>query len=233
MIRTIVWFAYFWLSLIGLMPALIKANKMTEKEKLEFADQKARRWSSQLLKLAGCKVEVIGLEHIPENTAVLYVCNHQSNFDIPLAISHLPKTKGFIAKIELLKMPIVRDWMKHMKCIFMDRSDIRQQVKGISQGVQFLKTGQSMTIFPEGTRSPDGEVKAFKPGGLKLATKSGVPIVPVTIRNSKKIMKKGSLLIKPADVKLIISEPIWIDKEMNKETVALTESVKTIIASHL
>ena len=187
MIRTIVWFAYFWLSLIGLMPALIKANKMTEKEKLEFADRKARRWSSQLLKLAGCKVEVTGLEHIPENTAVLYVCNHQSNFDIPLAISHLPKTKGFIAKIELLKMPLVRDWMKHMKCIFMDRSDIRQQVKGISQGVQFLKSGQSMIIFPEGTRSPDGEVKAFKPGGLKLATKSGVPIVPVTIKNSKKL----------------------------------------------
>lgn len=233
MIRTIVWFAYFWISLIGLIPALFKANKMAEDKKIEFADQKARQWASQLLKLAGCKVEVLGLENIPKDGSVLYVCNHQSNFDIPLTISYLPKTKGFIAKIELLKMPFVRDWMKHMKCIFMDRSDIRQQVKGISQGVQFLKEGQSMVIFPEGTRSPDGEVKAFKPGGLKLATKSGVSIVPVTIRNSKSIMKKGSLIIKPANVEIIISEPIFINKEMNKETVALTERVKSIIESHM
>ncbi|GAU78596.1 1-acyl-sn-glycerol-3-phosphate acyltransferase [Fusibacter sp. 3D3] len=233
MIRTIIWFAYFWISLVGLMPALFKVNKMTANEKLEFADQKARQWSSKLLKLAGCKVEIVGLENIPKDSAVLYVCNHQSNFDIPLTILHLPKTKGFIAKVELLKMPFVRDWMKHMKCIFMDRSDIRQQVKGISQGVQSLKEGQSMVIFPEGTRSPDGKVKAFKPGGLKLATKSGVPIVPVTIKGSKDIMKKGSLLIKPANVEIIISEPIWINKEMNKETVALTETVKAIIESHV
>lgn len=233
MIRTVIWFAYFWLSLLGLMPSLFKANKMTETEKIAFADIKARKWSSQLLKIAGCKVVVRGLENIPENQTVLYVGNHQSNFDIPLAISYLPKTKGFIAKIELLRMPFVRDWMKHMQCIFMDRSDMRQQVKSITQGIKTLKEGQSMVIFPEGTRSPDGEVKAFKPGGLKLATKSGVPIIPITIKNSKEIMKKGSLLIRPANVEIIISEPIWIESEMNKDTVTLTENVQSIIASKL
>ena len=233
MIRTVIWFAYFWLSLLGLIPSLLKANKMTEAEKIVFADLKARKWSSQLLGIAGCKVGVKGLENIPENQTVLYVGNHQSNFDIPLAITYLPKTKGFIAKIELLKMPFVRDWMKHMQCIFMDRSDMRQQVKSITQGIKTLKEGQSMVIFPEGTRSPDGEIKAFKPGGLKLATKSGVPIVPITIKNSKEIMKKGSLLIRPANVEIIISEPIWIEAEMNKDTVTLTETVQSIIASQL
>jgi len=200
---------------------------------MQYADKKARQWMSSLLSLAGCKVEIIGLEKIPMDTAVLYVGNHQSNFDIPLMLTQLPKSKGFIAKIETLKMPFVSDWMKYMRCVFMDRNDIRQQVKGISEGIGYLKEGQSIVLFPEGTRSESGALGDFKPGGLKLATKSGVPIVPVTIKGSIDLMRKGSFKIKPSKVVIIVSDPIEITDEMNKDTKGLTETIKSIIHSNL
>lgn len=231
MIRTAIWFVYFWIALLGYTPALIKARKMTNPS--EIADAYARRWSRTLLKMAGARVEIIGEDNIPKDTAVVFVANHQSNFDIPLMISSVPGTKGFIAKKEILKMPLVRDWMQLMQCVFIDRSNIRQQVKAISEGVQTLKNGQSIVVFPEGTRSVDGNLNEFKPGSLKLATKSGSPIVPVAIINSRGLMPKGRMIITPASVKVVILNPIEITPEMNKETSALAEQIKSIIESEI
>lgn len=92
---------------------------------------------------------------------------------------YIEKPKAFIAKIELLKLPLLRTWMIHLKCVFMDRSDIRQSLKVINQAADHLKEGYSMIIFPEGTRSKNETFGEFKPGSLKLALKAGVPIVPV------------------------------------------------------
>lgn len=234
MLRTIIWFSYFWIKLVLFMPSYFKAKRISDKKaQSDYADLKARAYMGALLKLAGCKVEVIGEENIPKDRAVLFVCNHQSNFDIPLMITQIKGKKGFIAKVETLKLPIIRDWMKFMNCVFMDRSDIRQQVKSISEGVQILKSGHSMVIFPEGTRSADGRLGEFKPGGMKLATKSGAPIVPVTINRSMDLMKKGTSKITPAKVTIIISPAIEITEEMNRETVALMEDVKGMIESKL
>lgn len=234
MIRTIVWFTFFWVKLVFYIPSYIKASRMPEGEmRATFADQKAREWMGDLLKLAGCKVTVEGLENVPKDRAVLFVSNHQSNFDIPLMLTQVPGKKGFIAKIETLKLPIIRDWMRYMNCVFMDRADIRKQVKSISEGVQILKSGHSMVLFPEGTRSPDGVLLEFKPGGMKLATKSGVPIVPVAIDGSMNLMKKGTLKITPAQVTIKIAPCIEMTEEMNRETVKLNDHVKTIIESML
>lgn len=234
MIRTIVWFTFFWVKLVAYLPLYYKAKRMTDLEARSlYTDKMARKWMGDLLKLAGCKVTVEGASNVPVDRAVLYVCNHQSNFDIPLMITSLPGKKGFIAKIETLKIPIIRDWMKFMHCVFMDRSDIRQQVKSISEGIAILKSGHSMVLFPEGTRSIDGELLEFKPGGLKLATKSGVPIVPVTIDGSMNIMKKGTLKITPASVKITIGQPIEMTEDMNHDTVKLSDEIKAIIKSAL
>lgn len=231
MIRTIIWFLFFWIKLVIYLPSYFKAKKMQDPS--GYADIKARKWMGDLLKIAGCKVNVRGIENIPKGQTVLFVCNHQSNFDIPLMITTLPGKKGFIAKIETLKLPFVRDWMRFMRCVFMDRSDLRKQVKSISEGIEILKSGHSMVLFPEGTRSPDGELLDFKAGGFKLATKSGVPIVPVTINGSMHLMKKGTLKITPAEVEIIIGDAILMTDEMNKETVKLSEHVKSIIADTL
>ena len=235
--RTLIWFCYFWISLLGTIPPLRKIEAMTaEEEKQErnkMIDRVATRWSERLLKLAGCEVTVVGKENIPKNETVLFVGNHQSNFDIPILLCYIEGTKGFIAKKELEKMPIINQWMKAINCVFMDRDNLRQSAIAINQGIKFLKAGTSMVVFPEGTRSRDGKPLEFKQGALKLATKSGVPIVPVTIKGSVDIMASGSLKIKPAKVTVIFSEVIHPQDYPEKETLRITEDVKNIIVSKL
>lgn len=235
--RTIIWFFYFWISLVGTIPALKKVERMDgenyKEERERYVDAIATKWSGKLLKLAGCEVIVTGREHIPENETVLFVGNHQSNFDIPIFLHYIKGTKGFIAKKELEKMPIISKWMTAINCVFMDRDNMRKSAIAINQGIKYLKAGRSMVVFPEGTRSRDGQPLDFKQGALKLATKSGVSIVPVTIKGSVDIMSSGSLRIKPAKVEVIISPVIYPADYPEKETKRITEDVKAIIIEKL
>lgn len=234
MFRTAVWFLGFGSSLVFFMPMLIRLSQLKDaSERAKLADGYAKKWSKFLLWIAGAKVIVIGEEKIPVGEAVVYVANHQSNFDIPLILAHLPKNKGFIAKVETLKIPLVWRWMKHMKCVFIDREDMRQQVKAIGEGIAYIKSGQSMVIFPEGTRSATGHLGDFKPGSLKLATKSGATIVPIAIDNSMGLMKKGSNIIKPSHVTLKVLDPISITPEMNRETPELAANIRAQIERSL
>lgn len=236
MLRTIFWFFYFWVSLIGLTPRLLKANRLQKSADIEqyksLVDSSTRFWMGSLLKIAGQRVTVKGVDNVPENEAVLYVCNHQGNFDIPICITGLPGLKGFIAKKEADKIPIIRKWMRHMNCIFMDRKNPRQSVKAIAMAADSLKGGHRMVIFPEGTRSHDGKLADFKPGALKLATRTGVKVIPVTINGTRKAMKKGSLLIRPADIELVIGEPVLPVGDL-KESIALTAHVRAQIQQEL
>lgn len=236
MIRTIIWFIWFWVSLVLTIPALLyvkvldKLNK-TER-RIELVHKVTKAWAKSLLWLSGAKIKVEGEENIPEGP-VLYVSNHQSNFDIPIFISYVDRPKGFIAKSETAKMPFVVSWMRQMRCVFMNRKDIRQSVEAIGQGVKYIKEGYSMVIFPEGTRSSSGEVGEFKAGSFKLALKSGASVVPVVISGSKDIMEKGSLIIKPAKVKVKILEPVNV-KELSKEEAKLLHSkVEQLIRNNI
>jgi 1-acyl-sn-glycerol-3-phosphate acyltransferase len=235
--RTIIWFSYFWLSLIGTLPTLRKVESMTLPEQFEarnrIIDEIATRWSGKLLNLAGVEVTVVGEENIPQNQTVLFVGNHQSNFDIPILLRYIDGTKGFIAKKELEKMPIVSRWMAAINCVFMDRDNMRKSAIAINQGIKYLKAATSMVVFPEGTRSKDGVPLEFKQGALKLATKSGVPVVPVTIKGSVDIMKSGSLRIHPAKVQVFFSPVIDPSAYPEKETKRITEDVKNAIVSKL
>lgn len=237
MLRTIRWFIYFWYSLIALIPDMKKAKRLDEQgdiaKKDELVYENASNWAKTLVELTDTKVTVIGEDNIPKDEAVLFVSNHQGNFDIPILLGFINKPKAFVAKEELRKMPLLRTWMEYMNCIFLNRANNRESVKAIKEGINHLKQGYSMVIFPEGTRSTDGKLGEFKPGALKLATKSKVSIVPVTINGSKDIMKKGSFIIRPADVEIIISKPVEIAEGMDKDTKSLTENIKNIIKQNL
>ncbi|MCL1924255.1 MAG: 1-acyl-sn-glycerol-3-phosphate acyltransferase, partial [Defluviitaleaceae bacterium] len=121
---------------------------------------------------------------------------------------YIPKNKGLIAKIETSKIPLVQSAMKQLRCIFLDRKDLRQGAKAILEGIETLKEGYSLVVFPEGTRGEGGEMLPFKTGAFKLATKSKAPIVPVTIDGAYKIMPKNSKLLHAAEVDVTIHEPI-------------------------
>jgi 1-acyl-sn-glycerol-3-phosphate acyltransferase len=210
---------------------LSRQEKIAERDSCAHAI--ARKWAQSGLKMNGSKIVVSGTENVPKTGGVLFVANHQSNFDIPILIGHVPRDKGFIAKLELLKVPTFRRWMKYIGCIFIDRKDPRQSLTAINEAAERLKAGHSIVIFPEGTRSADGTVGPFKAGGLRLAIKAGVPIVPVAISGSKNIMPKGTSIIRSAKVNVIISPPLLPDVFKEMDSNQISEKVRNIIISKL
>lgn len=233
--RTVVWYIYFWLYQLFALPAYFITSRQIKKG--QNIDGKVHKivgsWARSLIRLGGGKIKVVGEEHIPKTGPIVFVANHQSNFDIPLLLGYIDRPKGFIAKAETKKIPIVGGWMSFMKCVFMDRSNPRAALKAIKEGVEIVKSGHPLVIFPEGTRSADGTVGEFKPGSFKLAMKAGALIVPVTIDGTYDMMKKGQKTIHPADVTLTISKPIPSEGVESTESFALREQVQAIIASHL
>lgn len=236
MLRTIWMAIYFVVYLVLLFPQQWKISRLEKQGKIKELEALlhdiALRWGRGIVKNTGTKVSVSGSHHIPEGP-VLFVSNHQGNLDIPLLLGFIDKPKSFIAKVELSKIPVFGKWMERINCIFIDRNDPRQSLRAINQGVEILKNGHSMVIFPEGTRSQGPKMSDFKKGSLRLATKAKVPIVPITIQGSYKIMEANGGLIKPAEVSITISEPIYTDQLTKEEENGLSDRVYDIIQSHL
>ena len=193
----------------------------------------SRNWARFLLLPAGVTFTVRGQENIPCDTAVLFVSNHQGNFDIPVLFAGINRPVGFLAKIELAKIPVLRTWMPKLGCVFIDRSNLRQSVKAMQQAVEVLKDGKSMVIFPEGTRSKGLQMGAFKKGSLRLVEKAGVPIVPVTVNGTFRAMEARNNKIGPARAVITIGEPIYYDRLTKEEQSNITDIVTQAIARNL
>ena len=176
----------------------------------------AFRW---VIRLSGTKVIAIGEENIPTDTAVLYVGNHRSFFDVVLTYVRVPRPTGYIAKKEMLKWPLLNIWMKDLHCLFLDRQDIKAGLKTILQAIEKAKNGISICIFPEGTRNKGEELSMlpFKDGALKISTKTGCPIVPISMNNTAAIFENQFPRIKKTHVVIEYGEPIY-PKELDKET---------------
>ena len=169
-----------------------------------------------ILWVTGAKIDYIGHENVPKDQAVLYVGNHSSYFDILLTYSMCPDLTGYVAKAEMLKVPLLRDWMKRLYCLFLDRSNVKEGLKTILTGIEYIKKGISICIFPEGTRSKDGNMIPFKEGSMKIASKTGCPIIPIAITNSAQIWEAHLPYIRPAHVIVEYGAPIY-PKELSKE----------------
>lgn len=195
----------------------------------------APKWAQDLLRHAGCTVIIKGEEHLTQaqalanETGLLYVANHQGNFDIPILMAILPAPVGFVAKDPLKKLPLVSRWMTHIGCVFIHQNDPRKAASAIQEGIRNLKKGHAMAVFPEGTRSKDGSLGEFKAGALKLATKSGSTILPIAIDGSIHTMKKDSYLIQPATVTVTFFPPIDAEMVKTMDTVKLTEHIQNQI----
>lgn len=236
MIRT-VYFAVFigltlLLSFVLLVPYIIFWIPSLRKTRMAYLQKAASIWSRLMLVVAsGSKVTVKGLENLPESN-VLLVSNHQSQLDILTVLGYVPKHVGFIAKIELTMLPVINLWMLFLHCVFIDRKNMKKSARAIDKGVQNLKKGYSMLIFPEGTRSKSHTIGNFKPGALKLGTRSGVPIVPLTIDGTYHIFEE-SYRIRPANINLTVHPPIYPDKLTEEEKDNLSETIKKQIMTAL
>ena len=167
---------------------------------------------------AGTKVTIIGEENIPTDTAVLYVGNHRSFFDVVLTYVRVPRPTGYVAKKEMLKWPLLNIWMKDLHCLFLDRQDIKAGLKTIMAAIDKVKNGISICIFPEGTRNKTKDTfLPFHEGSFKIAEKGNVPIIPMTIVNSAAIFEDHFPKIKKATVVIEYGKPIYM-KDLDKET---------------
>ena len=182
-----------------------------------------------ILFVAGTKVTVIGEDRIPKDTPVLYVGNHRSYFDVVLTYARCPGLTGYVAKDSMKKIPLLSSWMKRLHCLFLNRSDIKEGLKTILQGIDQMKNGISMCIFPEGTRNKtDDLMLPFKEGSFKIAEKSGCPIIPMAITNSADVLEAHIPRVKKAHVIVEYGKPIYpneLDKEQKKKIGAYCQDV--------
>ena len=170
-----------------------------------------------LVRMSGASVIVQGLENVPEDQPVLYVGNHRSIFDIIIGYKYVKNNTGFVAKDSLEKTPLVGRWMKYINCLFLNRTDIKEGLKTILHGIELVKHGTSIFIFPEGTRSEGDELLPFKEGSLKIAEKGGCLIIPVAITGTENIFEKQFPRVRKTTVVYEFGKPVDL-KSLDKET---------------
>jgi len=164
-------------------------------------------WSRALIKLIGCKVTVKGGENIPRSGGLCFVSNHCSMFDIVLFLSYSRRLFGFIAKKELIFLPIFNIWIYILGGLFINRKNPRKALETINSGITKIKKGGAMIIFPEGHRSDGQSLLPFHPGSFKLATQSGAVIVPVALKGTRGIYEENRRF-KPSPLSITFCKPI-------------------------
>ena len=180
--------------------------------------------------LSGTKDITVGEENVPKDKAVLYVGNHRSFYDIILTYPKVPRPTGYVAKKEMLKVPLLSVWMKYLHCLFLDRDNIKEGLKTILQAIEMVKSGISVCIFPEGTRNKTADTfLPFHEGSFKIAEKSGAPIIPMTIVNSAAIFEDHFPKIKKATVVIEYGKPIYLNEMSREEKKAIGSTVKAVI----
>lgn len=171
-------------------------------------DHCASRWGKLMIKAAGVQVRVAGFDRVPADQPVVFVSNHQSWFDIWALVGVVPSHTRFVAKKELLRIPILGGAMRAAGHISIDRSNRQQAFAAYEEAAAYIRAGLSAVIFAEGTRSRTGELQPFKKGPFVLALASQVPIIPVYVAGTFTLLPKGSLRIRPHPIAIMFGDPI-------------------------
>ncbi len=188
------------------------------RSKRDYSSLRIVQWAFKvILKITGVDATVIGLENIPDEP-VLFIGNHRSFFDILLTYSRCPRLTGYVAKKEMEKIPLLSTWMKYLYCLFLDRSNPKEGLKTILTGIEYIKKGISVCIFPEGTRNKGEELSLlpFHEGSFKMATKTGCAIVPISMNNTNAIFEKQFPRIRKVHVVIEYGTPIY-PKDLSAE----------------
>lgn len=190
-------------------------------------------WSMLNLYLPGAKVTLRGKEKIEKGRAYIIMSNHQSLLDPWVLIAKLPLQLRWIIRAGVKKMPVFGYALERMGHVYVDRRKRKGTAASLEMAVQKLKEGSSVVVFPEGTRSKDGQLLKFQRGGAMIAIKSGAPILPVTINGSRFVLPKGTLALMPSKIEVIVGDAIdpgIFDEAKKDELMAV---VKSAIAKNL
>ena len=194
----------------------------------------ARRWAKMLLAVSGARVRVDGLEYIDPGGSYVFIANHQSYMDTPVALANIPVQFRFLAKRGLFQIPFLGTHLSRAGHIPVPREDPRAAVKVMQRAAEVIQEKKiSLLIFPEGGRSHDGQMRAFKEGGAYIAIRAGVPVVPLVLIGTRKLLPYGAGVVLSGDVTLRILQPIETSQLSLKERGALTEQVRSLILKEL
>lgn len=227
-------YLYIFVILIPKIPYfkyLTKKGRIGERTEKVF--KAVQKWADYSVKIGKSKVTVNGLEKIPADRPVLFVSNHESYADIPMLIYALRDFNfGFMLKSTIADIPLIKNYLEYMYCVTVDQSDIRHAASAINRAADFINSGKSLLIFPEGRRSFSNTPDEFKNGAFKVAQKTGVTVVPIYIHNIHLTYEGNGRRIAPADISVNVLDPIETDKMSRAEVKELNEKVFNLILEY-
>jgi len=184
------------------------------------------------VRAVGVRIRVEGLENVPLGPC-LFVANHTSSTDAPAIVGAIPRRISILAKESLFKIPIVGQAFRLADFVPVDRSNRDAAIASLEKASDLLRRGASFLIYPEGTRSPDGRLQAFKKGAFVMAIKAGVPVVPVACSGAHRVMEKRSLVVRPGEIVVRFQPAIDAAKYTFEERDALSAAVRASLAQGL
>ncbi len=223
----------------GLVSSLVKYNSQLKiakelkrtkdwKESKAFVDEQIYTWINPLIEKAQVEFIVEGKENIPLDEPIIYTPNHAGLFDIPAVIVSAPAVPIFMAKKEIASIPIVKDWMWVMDCVFVDRKNKSKARSSLHDAIEMVKKGRSIVVFPEGTRSKNGELGKFKGGAMKIAMETGAKIVPVYLEGTRACFEETGN-ITSGTVKVKFLEPIVTQGLTKEDFFEMPDKLRRII----
>jgi 1-acyl-sn-glycerol-3-phosphate acyltransferase len=189
----------------------------------------ARGWARVLLFVLGVRVDVEGGSNLPHGPAV-YAANHGSALDILILFGYLPADFRFIHKRSLYLVPVLGWSLWVAGHVGIDRANPFRARKSLEAAAERIHNGTSVAVFPEGTRSPDAEVRPFKRGSFVLALEAQVPVVPVSLLGVKRVVPRGISTLKPGTVRLVIHPPVSTEGRDADSAASLAEEVRLVVA---
>jgi len=203
--------------------ALVQARRSSSREAVGAV---ALHWAQTLCQRCGVHVVAEDLQRIDWNQNLVVAANHQSLFDIPVLLTALGRAFGFLTKRELFRIPAFGQAISQLGCVSIDRSDRTSASEAISSAAERVREGASLVVFPEGTRSADGQLGAFKKGPFYLVQEAGVPVVPVALVGTGRVLHKHGVLVNPAEVTVRAGEPLRCADNTVSAREALRSSVR-------
>lgn len=181
---------------------------------------------------AGIRIRIEGVENIPSNESCIFLSNHVSNLDPPILLPALPGMCSVFLKRSLMRIPLLGTAMRMAKFVPVSRGHSRiEAAQSVAIAAEALRSGLNIFIFPEGTRSPDGQLLPFKKGAFFLAADTNAPMVPIIIKGTAQMMRKGSMKVFPSEAVVRFLPPLHPQAFESRE--ALMEAVRTEMQSAL
>ena len=230
MIRTFLVGVSLALAVLLLLPWLVLWSLLSGKP--DFMYEMAMnlvRLETRFLKV---RVRVEGIEHIPPRACV-FVANHASNLDPMVMIPAIPRRVGILVKRELFRIPIFSTAMRLAQFVPVVRGDRKSTGATVAMAVENLRKGFSYVVFSEGTRSPDGRLRPFKPGALTMAMEAGVSIVPVSVGGTHRLLAKGKTIVRPGEATIRFAPAMDTSAYTMEERAKLVEQLEALVAAGL